>query len=134
MRLEPKDVQALYGGLLKDGLSPRSVHYTHTVLNSALKHAVGQRMIPSNPCQHVQLPRREATEMNAMNEQETRGFLKAAESNRMYAYFALLLVTGLRPAEGLALKWQDFDASTKMLRIMRHSSMSRVKRTLRNRR
>ena len=119
VRLEPRDVQALYAELNKSGLSPRSVRYAHTVLNSALKHAVGQRLLPSNPCQHVQLPRQQATEMNAMTANEVKAFLTAAASNRMHVYFALLLATGLRTAEGVALKWQDFDPSAKTLRIVR---------------
>jgi integrase len=57
--------------------------------------------------------------MNAMSEMERTAFLEAAASNRMHTYFALLLATGLRPAEGLALKWGDFDPIGKTLRIVR---------------
>lgn len=54
-----------------------------------------------------------------MSEVERTAFLEASASNRMHTYFALLLVTGLRPAEGLALKWSDFDPIGKTLRIIR---------------
>ena len=118
-RIEPRDIQKIYNGLLDRGLSPRTVHYTHMVLNSALKHAVGQRMIPSNPCDHVQLPKLEAKEMNAMTEDEVKAFLDAAKRNRMYVYFDLLLATGLRPSEALALHWKDFDPMKKTLRVVR---------------
>lgn len=37
----------------------------------------------------------------------------------MHVYFALLLATGLRPAEGLALRWGDLDPIGKTLRITR---------------
>jgi integrase len=37
----------------------------------------------------------------------------------IYAYFALLLATGLRPSEGLALEWQDVDPVRKTLRVVR---------------
>jgi integrase len=119
IRLEPKDVQKLYGEQLGRGLSGRSVRYTHTVLNSALEHAVVQRLIPSNPCKYTQLPKLDTKEMNAMSEVERSVFLEAAVTNRMHAYFALLLATGLRPAEGLALKWSDLDPVGKTLRIVR---------------
>ena len=57
--------------------------------------------------------------MKAMTGEEVEAFLKAATNNRMYVYFDLLLATGLRPAEALALKWQDFDPVTKTIRIVR---------------
>lgn len=119
IKLVPKDVQKLYGEQLSRGLSGRSVRYTHTVLSSALEHAVAQRLIPSNPCKYTQLPRLDTKEMSAMSEIERTAFLEASASNRMHTYFALLLATGLRPAEGLALKWGDFDPIGKTLRIVR---------------
>jgi integrase len=119
IKIAPKDVQRLYGEQLGRGLSGRSVRYTHTVLSSALEHAVAQRLIPSNPCKYTQLPRLDTKEMNAMSEPERTAFLEASTSNRMHTYFALLLATGLRPAEGLALKWSDFDPVGKTLRIVR---------------
>jgi len=119
IKLAPKDVQKLYGEQLGRGLSRRSVRYTHTVLGSALEHAVAQRLIPSNPCKYTQLPRLDTKEMNAMSEPERTAFLEASASNRMHTYFGLLLATGLRPAEGLALKWGDFDPVGKTLRIVR---------------
>ena len=119
VRLASRDVQKLYGALSARGLSGRTVRYTHTVLNSALEHAVSQRLIPSNPCKYTQLPRLDTKEMNAMNETERAAFMEAATQNRMHVYFALLLATGLRPAEGLALRWGDFDPVGKTLRITR---------------
>jgi integrase len=118
-RVDSTDIQAIYNDLTKRGLSSRTVHYTHVVFSKALKHAVAQRLIPSNPCDHVQKPKHDRKEMNAMTEQEVQGFLLAAQENRLYAYFALLLATGLRPAEGLALRWQDFDPLNKTLVIVR---------------
>lgn len=118
-RLEPRDIQKIYSGILERGLSPRTVRYTHMVLNSALKHAVGQRMLPSNPCQHVQLPKLKDREMAAMDDAEIKAFLEAAQTNRMRVYFNLLIATGLRPSEALALKWKDFDPMKKTLRVVR---------------
>jgi integrase len=118
-RLESSEIQAIYNGLTAQGLSPKTVHYTNMVLSKALKHAVSQRLIPSNPCDHVQKPKRNRKEMHAMNEQEVLLFLEAAQGSRFYVYFSLLLATGLRPAEGLALKWQDFDAIRRTLTVVR---------------
>ena len=54
-----------------------------------------------------------------MNEAERAAFMEAATQNRMHVYFACYLATGLRPAEGLALRWGDFDPVGKTLRIIR---------------
>lgn len=118
-KLEPRNVQKLYGALSASGLSGRSVRYTHTVLNSALEHAVAQRYIPSNPCKYTQLPKLDTKEMHAMSEAERAAFLGAAEGNRMYVLFALLLATGLRPSEGLALRWSDFSPRGKTIKVTR---------------
>ena len=118
-KLEPKAIQKVYNALTERGLAPKTVHYTHMVLNSALKHAVGQRLIASNPCDFVQKPRLVRKEMSAMSGDEVQAFLEAAKGNRLYTYFDLLLATGLRPAEGLALKWQDFDPIRKTIKVVR---------------
>ena len=119
VKVEPSAIQAIYNEMTDRGLSARTVHYAHTVFNKALKHAVAHRLLPSNPCNHVQKPKLVRNEMSAMNEQERQKFLEAAEGNRLYAYFNLLLATGLRPAEGLALKWQDLDSVRKTLTVVR---------------
>ncbi len=115
-RLEPRDIQKLYADMFERGLS---VNETNRILSSALNHAVAQRLIPSNPCRYAEKPKRAKKEMNAMTEGEVQAFLEAARSSRMYTYFDLLLATGLRPSEGLALKWQDFDPIRKTLNIQR---------------
>jgi integrase len=116
VKLEPRDIQKLYTEMHNLGLS---VYEIHRVLSSGLNDAVAQRLIPNNPCQQVKKPKRKSKEMKAMSQDEIHAFLNAAQDNRMYVYFDLLLSTGMRPSEGLALKWQDFDPVNKKLHIRR---------------
>ena len=116
VKLESRDIQKLYAEMHNLGLS---VFEVHRVLSSGLNDAVAQRLIPNNPCQQVKKPKRISTEMKAMSQDEIHAFLKAAQGNRLYVYFELLLSTGMRPSEGLALKWQDFDPINKKLQIRR---------------
>ena len=118
-RIDQADIQAIYNDLTKRGLSSKTVHYTHMVFSKALKYAVANKLIPNNPCDHVQKPKLDRQEMSAMSEQEVQTFLLAARETKLYPYFALLLATGLRPSEGLALRWQDFDPLRKTLVIVR---------------
>jgi integrase len=46
-------------------------------------------------------------EVASMTEEEARAFLQAAEADRYYALWTLLLTTGARPSEALALQWRD---------------------------
>jgi integrase len=124
-KLAPIDVQALYTKMLtakdKDGLglTPRTVTYTHRVLSSAFKQAVKWRMLTQNVCQYVDLPKRQKTEMQALSETEVGRFLTAAQTSRHRVLFTVMLGTGLRPSEALALMWKDFDPGGRTLTVQR---------------
>ncbi len=99
------------------GLTPRTVINTHNVLSGALRQGVKWRMLTQNVCQYVDLPKRQKQEMKALSDSEATTFLEAAKTDRHYVLFALMLGTGLRPSEALALMWKDFDPIKGMLNI-----------------
>lgn len=101
------EISGVYTEMLKRGLSGRTVRYLHAVLRSALEEAVAWRMIASNPAKLVSLPKHHRREMRALSAAEASRFLQLAEQDRWYAFWLLLLTTGLRPAEALGLKWSD---------------------------
>jgi integrase len=116
-KVTPQVIQALYTDLSRRGLSPRTVRYTHTVLNSALKTAVAWKLIRDNPCQHVALPKATHTEMEVWGAEEVNAFLATTEGTRDYPLWHTLLNTGMRPSEAFGLKWEDLDGDR--LRIQR---------------
>jgi integrase len=124
-KLTPVEIQSVYSNMLlaKDrgglGLKSRSVIYTHRIFSSALKQAVKWRILSNNPCQLVDLPKRDKTQMKAMSSDEVEKFLIEAKKDPYYVIFALMLGTGLRPGEVLALKWEDFSPATGNLNIQR---------------
>jgi integrase len=118
-RITPLDIQGLYGEMQGRGLSSRTVRYTHSVLRGALEQAVRWRLLTMNPASSVDLPRKEKKEMNAMNQEQASRFLAASASDSLHALFTLLLTTGLRPSEALALKWADLDLTTGKLSVRR---------------
>jgi integrase len=143
--VSPVAIQALYTKMMAPeddggmGLSARSVRYAHAVLHRALQKAVKWRLISRNPAADVveDLPRLEEKEMAAWGKEEARRFLAAARSrpadpavverdghdpnegreDRWLALWTVLLSTGLRPGEALALKWTDLEGNN--LRIRR---------------
>lgn len=124
-KLSPVDIQAVYTTMLAAeerggiALTPRTVIYTHRVLSSALKQAVKWRMLSQNVCQYVDLPKRQKTEMQALSEAEVSRFLAAAKTSRHCVLFALMLGTGLRPSEAVALMWKDLDPLNRNLTVQR---------------
>lgn len=103
------DIQAVYTGMLERKLGCRTIRYTHTVINAALKSAVKGGLIKSNPADGAHLPKMINREMRALTPEEIKIFLKAIEGDRYKVVFILALDSGMRPEEYLALKWEDVD-------------------------
>lgn len=89
------------------------------MLRNALEQAVKWGMIARNPADLVQLPRKQGREMSAFSPEEAQRFLAAAREDPWFAVFSLLLDTGLRPGEALALKWSDVDLADRQLTVRR---------------
>lgn len=102
-----RDVQAIYSAMQDRGLSPRTIRYAHSVLNSALQSALRWQLIAVNPARLVDLPRQVRREMRSLSADEAASFLAAAKDTRFEALWTILLTAGLRPCEALALKWSD---------------------------
>lgn len=113
----PPDVQALYNDMKARGLSTRMIQYTHAVLRSALKQAVGWQLITLNPADYTKRPKSESDELGSAEDGKIRvldagqaeAFIKAAKSDSMGAALVFALATGARPEEYLALRWSDVD-------------------------
>lgn len=129
-KIRPLDVQGLVQRLAEEGcptvppakrrpLAPQTVRYAHAILSAALEQAVRWEMILSNPARHVELPRRRSREMRALSPGEAAAFRKAIEGTRFEALWLLLLGTGLRPGEALALRWTDLDLAGARATIQR---------------
>lgn len=118
-KLTALNIQAVYAGMSARNLSPRTVQYTHRILRNALEQAVKWRLLTYNPAQHIELPKQERRKMHFMTDEESRRFLTAARTSLHYAFFTLMLSTGLRPSEALALRWQDVDLNRHAVRITR---------------
>jgi integrase len=125
-RLTPLSIQGLYNSMSKNGLAPRTVRYTHAVLRNALKQAVRWHMIPLNPAESVDLPRRRTREMQAMSPEQATRFLAAVQDNPYAALFTLALFTGMRPSEYLALRWEDVDLARAVVMVRRSLSHTKA--------
>lgn len=136
-QVNPMIIQKLYSDLGEQELSARTIRYAHAVLHSALEQAVRWRLLQNNPAAAVELPRLRRREMTALSPDQAATFLAVARSrpadpkfvekygsdyregdeNRFLALWVLLVTTGLRPGEALAVRWSDLEGDR--LRIQR---------------
>jgi integrase len=125
-KLAPVHIQGFYSEALKSGrldgkggLSPQTVVHFDRVLHLALKRARKLRLIAVNPAEDVERPQVERREMQTLSDEEAGQLLAAASTTRIYVPIVLALATGLRRGEILALRWQDIDLATGIIRVVR---------------
>jgi integrase len=106
-------------------LSPLTVTYVHSVLKSALEHAVREDDLPRNVARNVKTPAPRTRRFKPFTASEARQFLHAASSDRHHALYELALRTGLRKGELLGLHWDDLDLNTGTAAI--HRSLQRTR-------
>ncbi|MFG2882589.1 tyrosine-type recombinase/integrase [Streptomyces sp. NPDC048297] len=90
-------------------LSPLTLSYVHSVLKSALEHAVREEEIPRNVARNVRTGTPRPRRFEPLTAEEAREFLAAASGHRLQPLFELALHTGLRKGELLGLRWEDLD-------------------------
>ena len=125
------DVQKMYNRLKKQGrvnkhpqygyeLSDSMVIDIHRVLHKAMKTAVQEHLIPSNPTEKTVRPKIVKNEMKVLTNEQLNQFINEVESETEWRdFFYTELTTGLRRGEICGLKWSDFDEETGRLNINR---------------
>lgn len=83
--------------------------YVHSVLKSALEHAVREDDLPRNVARNIKTPATRPRRFKPFTASEAWQFLHTASSNRLHALYELALRTGLRKGELLGLHWEDLD-------------------------
>jgi integrase len=107
--LTPGNVKALYLAMKDRGKSPRLVEMVHTVLHRAMKRAVIEGLVPRNVCAAVERPGAEKSEMQCLDPDQARSFLKATEADRLHAMYVLAVYAGLRQGEIFGLRRDDLE-------------------------
>lgn len=101
----------------KGGLSPSTLRQYKNILNQTLNEAVKNGLIPSNPCQLVELPRKERYHSNYYNDSQLKRLFDAIQGDPLEYLVKVTALFGLRRSEALGLKWESIDFDVGRLTI-----------------
>lgn len=117
--LRHEQVQAFIDELVAAGRGATTVRRIAATLSSALGDAVRQRRLQHNVCVHVILPKVERAERKVWTAAQAVAFLDLvhAQGDRLADLFEVIIGTGLRRGEALALRWSLIDIENRVLWI-----------------
>ena len=124
-KLIPADLQRFYlRKLQEDRLAPKTISNLHACLHRALQQAVKEQMIPSNPCDAVDLPRKETVEISVLTREQQAKLMQESCRYRYGVFIRLALSTGMRIGEIVGLRWDDIDFTNRILFV--RSTLNRL--------
>ena len=113
----PLHVKQLFAVLHKNGVSARGQQMTGTLLHTALRDAVKDRLLPFNPASGVSKPKPAHAEMKVWDRSQVKRFLTMCQNDRLGSLYVVAVDTGMRQGELFALRWQDVDFNTGSIQI-----------------
>lgn len=116
-RLKPSDITRVMLHMEAEGKAASTRRNAYAALRGAMDDAVANGLIASNPVCKVKRPKTESTESRSLNQAEVTALLKGAEGLRYSPALRLILGTGLRRGEALALRWSDVDLERREARV-----------------
>lgn len=105
-------------------LAPATIRSYHRTISSILEKAVKWNCILNNPAEGAELPSMVGHKARYLDEPDARKMLQLlqAEPIKWRAPITFDLLSGLRRAELLGLRWQDVDLDTGVLHIVQTSN------------
>ena len=115
--LKAVDLQEFYNKQLERVTANSVIHY-HANIHKALKYAVKIDLIPTNPADKVERPKKNAFRGDFYSAEEINALLAIVRGTKLEIPVLLGAFYGLRRSEVLGLKWDaiDFEANTLEIR------------------
>ena len=116
-RIRATTVERFVAQLRAKGLADSTVRQIYTVARAVGEAAVRDGLIGRNPFAAVRRPQVGRREASFLSPGQVADLLAAAATSRYQPLFELLVHTGLRRGEALALTWRDVDLAQATLRV-----------------
>ena len=107
--LKPIHIQNYYTSLFERGLSPNTVLHYHANIRKALQTAVRLELIPNNPADKVEKPKKEKFIGKFYSNAELNQLFEAIKGDVSEVIILLTSFYGLRRSEVVGLKWSAFN-------------------------
>ena len=124
VQLQPRDIQEYINSLVNDGYSLSTIKKQYNLLSAYLRYANTEGIISRPIYNNVHLPtqsnvKKRKREIEAYSKPEQVALSKVLRTRKRPGYAAALLMleTGLRVGEVLALSWSDVDWDRQAIRV-----------------
>jgi len=121
-RLTPARIARLYAGWQAEG-KHRTALKAHRVLSAALALAVRWGWLGANPCEQVDAPSYRPERKALWTPAQLALFLEGTRNDWLHPLWLVLLGSGCRLGEALALQWPDVDMRTGLLTVSKSTQM-----------
>lgn len=115
-KLSTDRIEAFYGQLLRE-IKPITIRTIHVILSGALRDAVRWGRITVNPASGIKLPQIFKRNVYILSQEEASKLLLAAHGTLLEQAIPMVLATGIRKGELLALHWEDIDFERKIVKV-----------------
>lgn len=116
--LRPLMIERFYADLLGDGLAPKTIANTHTVLRKALADADRLGLVSRNPAASARPPSVQHHETEVWDAGQLGAFIRFLDGHRLQGLFVCLGLTGLRRGEAVGLRHRDVDLKRGSLSVV----------------
>lgn len=108
-RLKRSHLESLLAGWQAEGLSSQTRASAFRILRTALRRAIDDGLIKTDPSANVEPPKIERARPAVWSAGQMQAFLSATDEHRDGLLFRFILLTLMREGEVAALDWDDVD-------------------------
>ena len=101
----------------KGGLSAKSIKTHMIVIRQAIKEAMRDKLISSNPAEFVVMPKMQRRNVDFYTESELNILFEAIKNEPLYYFYYFSIIFGLRRSETLGLKWDSINFENGLITI-----------------
>lgn len=115
--LTPQQIEDFYHTILNDDCTTNTVIHYHAIIRKALQTAVRKDIIPQNPADKLDRPKKNAFTASYYSAEEMLTLFDALSGDPIEVCVKLAAYYGLRRSEVLGLRWSAIDFKDKKITI-----------------